>query len=49
MIALMDTSREEAVVGVTCWELKPYPLMVLVLPIFKHDTKIWEGDLKNSH
>ena len=39
MKALMDTSREEAVVGVTCWELNSHSLKVLVLPTFKHGTK----------
>ena len=45
----MGTSRKEAVVGVTCWELKSHLFNALVLPTFTYGTKIWGGDLKNSH
>jgi hypothetical protein len=48
MKALMATLRKEAVVGVTCWELKSYLFKALVLPTFAYGAKIWGGDLKNS-
>jgi hypothetical protein len=41
--------RKEAVVIVTCWELKSHIFKTLVLPTFMYGTKIWGGDLKNSH
>ena len=49
MKVLMGTSRREAVVGITCWELKSHIFKALVLPTFTYDTKIWGGDFKNSH
>ena len=49
MKALMGTLRKEAIVGVTCWELKSHLFKALVLPTFTYGTEIWGGDLKNSH
>jgi hypothetical protein len=45
----MGTLRTEAVVGVTCWELKSHLFKALVLSIFTHGTEIWGVDLKSSH
>jgi hypothetical protein len=36
MKALMETLRKEAVVGVTCWELKSELFKALVFPTFTH-------------
>ena len=49
MKALMETLRKEVVVGVTCQELKCHLFQALVLPTFTYGTKVWGGDLKNSH
>ena len=49
MKALMGTLRKEAIVSVTCWELKSHLLMALVLPTFTYGTKIWGGNLSNCH
>ena len=49
MKALMIALRKEAIVKVTCWELKSHLFKALVLPIFTYATKIWGGDLKNSN
>jgi len=49
MKALIATLRKEAVVGVTCWELESHLFKALVLPTFTYGTKLWGGDLKNSH
>ena len=40
---------KEAIIDVTCWELKSHLFKALVLPTFTYDTEIWGGDLKNSH
>ena len=45
----MGTLRKEAVVGVTCWELKSHLIKALVLPTFKYGTENWGGDSKTSH
>ena len=45
----MGTLRKEAVVGVTCWELKPHLLKALVLPTCTYVIEIWGGDSKNFH
>ena len=45
----MGTLRKEAVVGVTCWELKSHLFKASVLPTFTYGTYLWGGDLKNSH
>ena len=49
MKALMGTLRKEAIVGVTCWELKSHLFKALVLPTFIYGIEIWGGDLKNYH
>ena len=49
MKALMATLRKEAVVGVTCWELKSHLFKALVLPTVTYGTEIWGGDLKNYY
>jgi hypothetical protein len=49
MKTLMGTLRKEAIVRVTCWELKSHPFKGLVLLTFTYGTKTWGGDLKNSH
>ena len=49
MKALMGTLRKEAVVGVTCWELKSHLFKALVPPTFTYGIEIWGGNLKNSH
>ena len=49
MNALMGILRKEAVVGLTCWELKSHLFKALVFPTFMYGTKIWGGDLQNSH
>ena len=43
MKALIDTLRKEAVVGVTCWELKSHLFKGLVLPTFTYGTYIKLG------
>ena len=45
----MGTLRKEVVIRATCWELKSHVFKALVLPTFTYGTKIWGGDLKNSH
>ena len=40
MTALMAILRKEALIGVTCWELKSYMFKSLVLPCFAYDAKI---------
>jgi hypothetical protein len=47
--ALMDTLRKEALVRVTCLELKSYLFKALVLPTFTHGIEIWGGNLENSY
>ena len=49
VICLMGTLRKEIIVGVTCWELKSHMFKALVLPTLTYGTKIWGGDLQNSH
>ena len=49
MKVVMGTLRKEAIVGVTCWELKSPLFKALVLPTSTYGTKIWGGDLKNSY
>ena len=49
MKAFMGTLRKEAVVRVTCWELKSHLFKDLVPPTFTYGTKIWGDSLKNSH
>ena len=45
----MRTLSKEVVGSVTYLELKSHLFKVLVLPTFTYDTKIWGGNLKNSH
>ena len=47
--ALMGTLRKEAVIGVTCWELKSHLFKALVVPTFTYGTEFWGGDLQNFH
>ena len=49
MNALMGISKKEAVVGITCCELKSHLFKALVLPTFMYGTENWGGDLENSH
>ena len=49
MKVLMDTLRKEAVIGVTCWELKFHLFKALVLPTFIYGNGIQGDDLKNFH
>jgi hypothetical protein len=44
MKALMDTSREKIVVGVTCWKRTTHLFKVLVLPTFMYVHEIWGGN-----
>ena len=43
------TSIKEAVVGVTCWELKFHLFKALVLSTFVYGAEMLGGDLKSSH
>ena len=45
----MGTLWKETLVGDVCWELKSHLFKALVIPTFTYSTKIWGGDLKNSH
>ena len=49
MKALMRILRKEIVVGITCWEVKSQLFEASVLPTFTYGTKIWGGNLKDSH
>ena len=49
MKVLMGTLRKEPVVIVTCCKLNFHLFKFLVLPTYTYGTKIWGGDLKNSH
>ena len=46
--ALMGTLRKEAIVRVTCWELKFHLFKALLLPTSTYDTEFWGGDLESS-
>ena len=49
MKAFMGTLRKEAIIGVTCWELKSHLVKALELPTFMYGIEIWGGNLKYSH
>ena len=46
MKALMSTLRKEAIVRVTCWNLKSHLFKALVLHTHIYGTKIWRGSWK---
>ena len=48
MKALMATLKNEAVVGVTCWELNSHLFKALVLQTFTNGTEIWGGDFSSK-